>query len=55
VQLVIDQDPWKHAGRPFDRSVTDTLAIAGTLWPMPNVGTFTKDGNSYLFAPGPFA
>jgi glyoxylase-like metal-dependent hydrolase (beta-lactamase superfamily II) len=53
-QLAIDQDPQmavETRKKIFDRAVADKLAISGTHWLMPNVGTLAKDGNGYVFAP----
>jgi len=53
-QLAIDQDPQmavETRKRIFDRAMADKLTISGTHWLMPNVGTFTKDGNGYTFSP----
>jgi hypothetical protein len=55
-QLAIDQDPQlavETRKRIFDRVVADKLAIAGTHWLMPNVGTLAEDGNAYVFSPEP--
>ena len=55
-QLAIDQDPQmavETRKKIFDRAVADKLAIAGTHWLMPNVGTLAKDGNTYAFSPEP--
>ena len=52
-QQAIDQDPQMAAEtrrKIFDRAVADKLTISGTHWLMPNVGTLTKDGNTYVFA-----
>jgi glyoxylase-like metal-dependent hydrolase (beta-lactamase superfamily II) len=52
-QLAIDQDPQmavETRRKIFDRAVADKLAISGTHWLMPNVGTLAKDGSSYVFA-----
>ncbi len=51
-QLAIDQDPQmavETRKKIFDRAVADKLTISGTHWLMPNAGTFTRDGNSYVF------
>jgi len=37
--------------RILDRVVADKLAICGYHFPWPGVGTITKDGNGYTFAP----
>jgi glyoxylase-like metal-dependent hydrolase (beta-lactamase superfamily II) len=52
-QLGIDQDPQmavETRKKIFDRAVADKLTMSGTHWLMPNAGTFSKDGNSYVFA-----
>ena len=52
-QQAIDQDPQMAAEtrrKIFDRAVVDKLMISGTHWLIPNVGTLTKDGNTYVFA-----
>jgi glyoxylase-like metal-dependent hydrolase (beta-lactamase superfamily II) len=52
-QLSIDQDPQmavETRKKIFDRAVVDKLMISGTHWLMPNAGTLTKDGNTYVFA-----
>jgi glyoxylase-like metal-dependent hydrolase (beta-lactamase superfamily II) len=51
-QLGIDQDPQmavETRKKIFDRAVADKLTMSGTHWLMPNAGTFSKDGNGYVF------
>jgi len=35
----------------FDRAIADKAMVAGYHWGLPNVGTISKDGNGYAFAP----
>jgi glyoxylase-like metal-dependent hydrolase (beta-lactamase superfamily II) len=37
--------------RLFDRAIADKAMVSGYHWGLPNVGTITKDGNSYVFTP----
>jgi len=51
-QLAIDQDPQmavETRKKIFDRAVADKLTISGTHWLMPNAGTLSRDGNTYVF------
>lgn len=51
-QVALDQDAVMAVDtrkKIFDRAVSDKLTIAGTHWPIPNVGTLAKDGNGYVF------
>jgi glyoxylase-like metal-dependent hydrolase (beta-lactamase superfamily II) len=51
-RAAVDQDPQtavETRRRIFDRAVADKLVVAGTHWPLPNVGTIVKDGNGYAF------
>ncbi len=55
-QLSIDMDPQMASEtrrKIFDRAVADKLMISGSHWMQPNVGTFAKDGNTYVFTPEP--
>ena len=33
----------------FDRAIAENAMVAGYHWGLPNVGTISKDGNSYAF------
>lgn len=53
-QPALDQDPpmaVETRRQIFDRAAADKLVVTGTHWPLPNVGTIAKDGNSYAFVP----
>ncbi len=53
-QVSLDQDPTmavETRKRIFDRAIVDKLAVAGTHWLLPNIGTIAKDGSGYAFTP----
>ena len=35
----------------FDRAIADKIAVTGTHWLLPSVGTIARDGNGYAFTP----
>jgi len=53
-QAALDQDgPTAVETRKkiFDRAIADNLMVTGVHWLQPNIGTITKEGNSYAFIP----
>jgi len=51
-QVALDQDgamAVETRNRIFERAVADKLAVTGTHWLLPSVGTIAKDGNAYAF------
>jgi len=53
-QIALDQDgamAVETRKRIFERAVADQLAVTGTHWLLPSVGTIAKDGNAYAFVP----
>jgi hypothetical protein len=53
-QIALDQDgvmAVETRKRIFERAVADQLAVTGTHWLLPSVGTIVKDGNAYAFVP----